>query len=120
MLLTLLLLVLLLLLLLLVVTISRLQLCMAQGIPVVLVHCESLFESLYDLLNQHYVEYGGQVRACVRVNTCQYNVVFADTELEVIGWTRVGSLVGHVTRVKPTILSTHPNPRSLANLRNES
>jgi hypothetical protein len=27
---------------------------------VVLVHCESLYESLYDLLNQHYVEYGGQ------------------------------------------------------------
>lgn len=34
---------------------------MAQGIPVVLVHCESLYESLYDLLNQHYVEYGGQM-----------------------------------------------------------
>ena len=97
MLLTLLLLVLLLLLLLLVVTISRLQLCMAQGIPVVLVHCESLFESLYDLLNQHYVEYGGQVRACVsmRVNN---SVVFGDTELEVIGWTRVGSLLGHLCK----------------------
>lgn len=32
-----------------------------QGIPVVLVHCESLYESLYDLLNQHYCEYGGQL-----------------------------------------------------------
>ncbi len=27
----------------------------------VLVHCESLYESLYDLLNQHYCEYGGQL-----------------------------------------------------------
>ena len=34
---------------------------MAEGITVVLVHCESLFESLYDLLNQHYTEYGGQL-----------------------------------------------------------
>jgi hypothetical protein len=33
---------------------------MAEGITVILVHCESLYESLYDLLNQHYVEYGGQ------------------------------------------------------------
>jgi hypothetical protein len=28
------------------------QLCMAEGITVVLVNCESLYESLYDLLNQ--------------------------------------------------------------------
>ena len=33
---------------------------MQEGIAVVLVHCESLYESLYDLLNQHYTEYGGQ------------------------------------------------------------
>ena len=33
---------------------------MDEGRSVILVHCESLYESLYDLLNQHYVEYGGQ------------------------------------------------------------
>lgn len=42
------------------VNIQKIKLCMAEGITVVLVHCESLYESLYDLLNQHYVEYGGQ------------------------------------------------------------
>lgn len=41
--------------------IQRVKLCMAQGITVVLVHGESLYESLYDLLNQHYSSYGGQV-----------------------------------------------------------
>lgn len=41
--------------------IQRVKLCMAEGITVVLVHCESLYESLYDLLNQHYCEYGGQM-----------------------------------------------------------
>ena len=42
------------------VNLQRLKFCMAEGITVVLVHCEMLFESLYDLLNQHYTEYGGQ------------------------------------------------------------
>ena len=41
--------------------IQRVKLCMAEGITVVLVHCDSLYESLYDLLNQHYTEYGGQL-----------------------------------------------------------
>jgi hypothetical protein len=41
--------------------IQQIKLCMAEGITVVLVHCESLYESLYDLLNQHYCEYGGQL-----------------------------------------------------------
>ena len=41
--------------------IQKVKLCMAEGITVVLVHCESLYESLYDLLNQHYVEYSGQI-----------------------------------------------------------
>ena len=39
--------------------IQRVKLCMAEGRTVCLYHCESLFESLYDLLNQHYTEYGG-------------------------------------------------------------
>jgi hypothetical protein len=43
------------------INIQRVKLCMAEGITTVLVHCESLYESLYDLLNQHYVEYGGQI-----------------------------------------------------------
>ena len=41
--------------------IQRVKNCMAEGITVVLVHCESLYESLYDLLNQHYTSYGGQL-----------------------------------------------------------
>uniref|UniRef100_A0A7S3FCB5 Uncharacterized protein n=1 Tax=Haptolina ericina TaxID=156174 RepID=A0A7S3FCB5_9EUKA len=40
---------------------QRIKFCMAEGITVVLVHCEPLFESLYDLLNQHYTEYGNQL-----------------------------------------------------------
>jgi hypothetical protein len=40
--------------------IQQIKLCMAEGISVVLVHSENLYESLYDLLNQHYCEYGGQ------------------------------------------------------------
>ncbi len=40
--------------------IQRVKQCMAVGVTVVLVHCEALYESLYDLLNQHYTEYGGQ------------------------------------------------------------
>jgi hypothetical protein len=38
------------------VNLQRIKFCMAEGITVVLVHCESLYESLYDLLNQHYTE----------------------------------------------------------------
>eukprot|EP00954_Amorphochlora_amoebiformis_P012796 1002248-Amorphochlora_amoeboformis.AAC.1 len=34
---------------------------MAEGRTVVLVYCEDLYESLYDLLNQHYTEYGGKL-----------------------------------------------------------
>ena len=36
--------------------IQKFKLCMAEGWTVILVHCENLFESLYDVLNQHYVE----------------------------------------------------------------
>ena len=41
--------------------IQRIKNCMAEGITIVLVHCDQLYESLYDLLNQHYTEYGGQL-----------------------------------------------------------
>ena len=34
---------------------QKIKLAMSDGKTVVLVHCESLYESLYDLLNQHYV-----------------------------------------------------------------
>ncbi|KAL9656881.1 hypothetical protein ABK040_004415 [Willaertia magna] len=34
---------------------QKIKLAMAEGHTCVLVHCESLYESLYDLLNQHYV-----------------------------------------------------------------
>merc|ERR550514_408467 len=33
---------------------------MQMPISLVMVHCDSLYESLYDLLNQHYMEYAGQ------------------------------------------------------------
>ncbi|MES1912642.1 MAG: hypothetical protein MHM6MM_004880, partial [Cercozoa sp. M6MM] len=41
---------------------QKLKLAMADdsGRTVVLVHCEAMFESLYDLFNQHYTRYGGQ------------------------------------------------------------
>eukprot|EP00463_Aulacantha_scolymantha_P006737 TRINITY_DN913_c0_g1_i1.p1 TRINITY_DN913_c0_g1~~TRINITY_DN913_c0_g1_i1.p1 ORF type:complete len:112 (+),score=18.19 TRINITY_DN913_c0_g1_i1:154-489(+) len=34
---------------------------MEAGRTCVLVYCEALYESLYDLLNQHYISYGGQL-----------------------------------------------------------
>jgi hypothetical protein len=40
--------------------IQKIKLCMAEGVNVILVNCESLYESLYDLLNQHYSDYAGQ------------------------------------------------------------
>jgi len=41
--------------------VQRIKLCMAEGITVVLVYGERLYESLYDLLNQHYHESAGQL-----------------------------------------------------------
>ena len=40
---------------------QQVKLCMAQGRTVVLVNCEALYESLYDLLNQHYTEFGSKL-----------------------------------------------------------
>lgn len=48
---------------------QRIKHCMAEGITIVLVHCEALYESLYDLLNQHYVEYGGQTYVRIAFGT---------------------------------------------------
>jgi len=39
---------------------QRIKSYMQQPISLVMVHCDSLYESLYDLLNQHYMEYAGQ------------------------------------------------------------
>eukprot|EP00930_Biecheleria_cincta_P035478 TRINITY_DN24399_c0_g1_i1.p1 TRINITY_DN24399_c0_g1~~TRINITY_DN24399_c0_g1_i1.p1 ORF type:complete len:4764 (+),score=1067.82 TRINITY_DN24399_c0_g1_i1:48-14339(+) len=39
---------------------QRIKTFMQQPISLVMVHCDSLYESLYDLLNQHYMEYAGQ------------------------------------------------------------
>ncbi|CAE7766394.1 rnf213a [Symbiodinium sp. CCMP2592] len=39
---------------------QRIKSFMQQPISLVMVHCDSLYESLYDLLNQHYMEYAGQ------------------------------------------------------------
>ncbi len=38
----------------------RIKSCMADGRPVILIHSDNLYESLYDLLNQHYTSYNGQ------------------------------------------------------------
>lgn len=39
---------------------QKIKTCMAAGKRVVLVHCEQLYESLYDLLNQHYISVKSQ------------------------------------------------------------
>lgn len=39
---------------------QRIKSFMQQPISLVMVHCDSLYESLYDLLNQHYMEYAGR------------------------------------------------------------
>eukprot|EP00928_Gymnodinium_smaydae_P026162 TRINITY_DN20620_c1_g3_i2.p1 TRINITY_DN20620_c1_g3~~TRINITY_DN20620_c1_g3_i2.p1 ORF type:complete len:2734 (+),score=683.56 TRINITY_DN20620_c1_g3_i2:907-8202(+) len=39
---------------------QRIKSFMQQPISLIMVHCDSLYESLYDLLNQHYMEYAGQ------------------------------------------------------------
>jgi len=39
---------------------QRVKTFMQRPICLVMVHCDALYESLYDLLNQHYMEYGGQ------------------------------------------------------------
>lgn len=41
--------------------IQRVKYCMATGTTLVLVHCETLYESMYDLLNQHYTSVGAQL-----------------------------------------------------------
>lgn len=38
---------------------QRIKSCMQRPMSLVMVHCDSLYESLYDLLNQHYTEYAG-------------------------------------------------------------
>eukprot|EP00931_Biecheleriopsis_adriatica_P017997 TRINITY_DN1271_c1_g1_i1.p1 TRINITY_DN1271_c1_g1~~TRINITY_DN1271_c1_g1_i1.p1 ORF type:complete len:4782 (+),score=1057.93 TRINITY_DN1271_c1_g1_i1:65-14410(+) len=38
---------------------QRIKSYMQRPICLIMVHCDSLYESLYDLLNQHYMEYGG-------------------------------------------------------------
>ncbi|XP_053389495.1 E3 ubiquitin-protein ligase rnf213-alpha-like [Mercenaria mercenaria] len=40
--------------------INRIKLCMETGYTVMLLNSESLYESLYDALNQYYVSFGGQ------------------------------------------------------------
>jgi energy-coupling factor transporter ATP-binding protein EcfA2 len=52
-----------------VLNIQRIKLCMAQGVTVVLIHCENLFESLYDLFNQHYTEYNNQFYVNISLGT---------------------------------------------------
>jgi hypothetical protein len=42
--------------------IQSIKSCMAKGRTVVLIHSENLYESLYDLLNQHYTEYQVRLR----------------------------------------------------------
>ena len=39
---------------------NKIRSVMTKPIQLVLVHCDALYESLYDLLNQHYMEFSGQ------------------------------------------------------------
>lgn len=39
---------------------QRVKTYMQRPVCLVMVHCDALYESLYDLLNQHYMEYAGQ------------------------------------------------------------
>ncbi|CAD7944987.1 unnamed protein product [Amoebophrya sp. A25] len=39
---------------------NRIRSVMTKPIQLVLIHCDALYESLYDLLNQHYMEFSGQ------------------------------------------------------------
>ncbi|XP_077867268.1 E3 ubiquitin-protein ligase RNF213-like [Saccoglossus kowalevskii] len=41
-------------------TINRIKVCMGTGRTVVLLNLDNLYESLYDALNQYYVEFGGE------------------------------------------------------------
>jgi hypothetical protein len=41
--------------------IQRVKHCMARGTTLVLVHCDAMYESMYDLLNQHYTRVGCQL-----------------------------------------------------------
>jgi len=43
-----------------VMTIQKIKICMAEGRTVVLVNCEDLYNSLYDLFNMQYTEYNGK------------------------------------------------------------
>ncbi|XP_077981789.1 E3 ubiquitin-protein ligase RNF213-like [Glandiceps talaboti] len=38
--------------------IKRIKLCMETGHPVLLINAENLYESLYDMMNQYYIEFG--------------------------------------------------------------
>jgi len=42
------------------VSLQRVKTIMQRPVALVMVRCDSLYESLYDLLNQHYFEYAGQ------------------------------------------------------------
>lgn len=39
---------------------NQVKAAMTRPCTMVLIHCDTLYESLYDLLNQHYIESGGQ------------------------------------------------------------
>lgn len=39
---------------------NKIRSVMNKPIQLILIHCDALYESLYDLLNQHYMEFSGQ------------------------------------------------------------
>jgi hypothetical protein len=90
--------------------IQRVKLCMAEAITVVLVHCENLYESLYDLLNQHYTAYGGQLYVRLALGTSsRLCPVHLDFRIVVV----VEKLEAY-TRLAPPLLNRFPvnNPNN--------
>lgn len=83
--------------------------CMARGGTMVLVHCERLYESLYDLLNQHYTECAGKlsVRLAIGAHSqlCPLDPKFRWVRL--VGFAPYGQWCLHAHRYAPLVLRSH-------------
>ncbi|XP_006822899.2 E3 ubiquitin-protein ligase rnf213-alpha-like [Saccoglossus kowalevskii] len=65
--------------------IKRIKICMETGHPVILINAEVLYESLYDTMNQYYIEYGELRYVNLGLGTHRFNaLVHKDFRLVVI------------------------------------
>lgn len=78
------------------VDIQMVKACMARGGRLVLVHCERLYESLYDLLNQHYTECAGRLYVRLAMGA-QSQLCPLDSNFRFIPW-----LLFYESRRKPS------------------